>query len=260
MRVIVYMIFILQVSFAESQQPEIVTYTLKKAMNDALRKNPTATSDSGRKKLGFEIKSAWYCWMYRILKYQTLQEYQTELSDLERIAILRSKAGEDDAYETLRLLGKYAEIQTSAAISFNDIGMSHNSIRQLLFSDNAVVPADTTLPLYEIDKGFAYDAPQLVHNDTSALFRYETFIFSTTIENKQLELDNLFIRLQYYNSYGLARATHVLRSAKARYKYEEIDFTGYVDLLTEAYNIKLEYLEILNSYNQRAIQLEYYAY
>ena len=92
--------------------------------------------------------------------------------------------------------------------------MSHNFIRQLLFSDNALIPADTSLTLYEIDKGFAYDTPQPAYNDTYALFRYQTFIFAYTIENKQLELDNLFIRLQYYNSYGLNRAKQLFTMQK----------------------------------------------
>ena len=260
MRVIVCLIIILQVSFVEAQQPATSKYTLKEALDAAHRNNPAATSDSGRKNLGFDIKSAWYNWIYRILKHQTLREYQIELNDLERIAMLRSNAGEDESYETLRLLGIYAEIQTSAATSLNDISICHNRIRQLLFSVTGIVPADSGLTLYEIDKGFAHDLPQWVQNDTSAQFRYQLFIYSTTIENKELELDNLFIKLQYYNTYGLTRANHAIHFAKARFESEEIDYPVYIDQLTDAYRLKLEYLELLNNYNQSAIQLEYYAY
>jgi cobalt-zinc-cadmium resistance protein CzcA len=58
----------------------------------------------------------------------------------------------------------------------------------------------------------------------------------------------------------LVYAETLIRTAQARFKSEEIDYLELTDKMTEALQIRLEYLEILNNYNQSAVQLEYYAY
>ena len=259
MRVILIIAFLLQVSFSTGQEISENTYTLQEALKTAFSMNPSYD----RKKLAYEVKSAWHFWLFRIHKWHTLEEYQYMLGDLNRIATLRYQSGDVGFYETSALLEELADIQTSAAISANEIEISHNTICGLLMSNDRIIPADSVLSLYEIDKGTGMISPVEItgtkETDDSLTSR-QAFIHAKSVENKQLELDNLFIKLQFYNAYGLAHAETTIHTAQARFNAEEIDYFEFVEKLAEAYRIRLEYLEILNNYNQNAIQLEYYAY
>jgi cobalt-zinc-cadmium resistance protein CzcA len=66
--------------------------------------------------------------------------------------------------------------------------------------------------------------------------------------------------LQYFNTFGLNYANTIISTAFAKLKTEEIDYFEYADLICRAYNIRFEYLDAMNKYNQLAIQLEHYAY
>jgi cobalt-zinc-cadmium resistance protein CzcA len=89
---------------------------------------------------------------------------------------------------------------------------------------------------------------------------YREFVHATELENRLIELDNLFIRVHYYKSYALGRAEALINIARAKLQSEEIDYIEYSTFISEAYKIRLDYLDILNRYNQSAIQLEHYAY
>jgi outer membrane protein TolC len=263
MRVMLCIALLLQMFIADGQDKIRQSYTLDQALSIALENNPLLSTEKDRKKLKCDVKSAWYKWLYRIIKQETLQEFYITMSDLERIATLRFKSGDLDFFETSTIMRKYADIQTAAALSVNEIDMSDNTIRQLLYIDEEIIPADTNLILYEIDKSAAYiqqDDLSMLSGHDSIFFRYKAFVDERIIENKQLELDNLFIRLQFYDHFGLNHAETIIQTAEARYKSEEIDYIELTEILSEAYSIRLDYLEILNDYNQHAIQMEYNSY
>jgi hypothetical protein len=265
MRVLLIIALLLQVSATSAQADNKKVMTVDEALKLAHYSNPNALSDSGWKKLSIDIKSAWYLLLFKIHKWQTLQDYQYLLGDLDRIAALRYQAGDVELLMKSAFIGKLAEIQAATAISANEIDMTENLLQQLLFINYEIVPADTPLSLYQIDKGLdngQYLNDQLkpnVQGDT-LLRRYETFINAKSVENKQLGLDNFFIRLQYFYSFGLAHAETILQTSRVKFKTEEIDYLEFTETIAEAFKIKLEYLEILNDYNQSAIYLEYYAY
>jgi hypothetical protein len=58
----------------------------------------------------------------------------------------------------------------------------------------------------------------------------------------------------------LTHADIILQTSRAKFNAEEIDYLEFTEDIAEAFKIKLEYLETMNNYNQKAIQLEYYAY
>jgi hypothetical protein len=265
MRVILIIALLLQVSASIAQADKIQVITVEQALQTAFRNNPSTLSLPDRKKLTCDIKSAWYLWIFKIHKWQTMYEYQHLLGDLNRVATWHYQTGEIDLLEKSAFITKLADTEAATAILDIDIKIAQNHLKELLFVDDEIRAADSSLCIYQVVKtnsepekaGFqAFSGDQ---GDT-LLNKYQSFTNTITIENKQLELDGLFIRLQFYNSFGLAHAEKILHTAQVKLNTEEIDYLDFTEKIAEAFEIKLDYLETLNLYNQTAIYLEYYAY
>ncbi|MGO4912531.1 CusA/CzcA family heavy metal efflux RND transporter [Leeuwenhoekiella sp. W20_SRS_FM14] len=71
------------------------------------------------------------------------------------------------------------------------------------------------------------------------------------------QLNKFAESLAYYEQEGNALADELEKTAITSYKNGEINFFQYIQILQQAYDIKLAYLESLNSYNQVVIQLNY---
>jgi len=231
--------------------------SLDEAIHTALTGNPDLKSDSIRKHIISEIKSNWNNWIFCINKTHALQDYLQSLSDLGRIAGLRYESGDIDLYESVSIQNKMAGIVTTLAISENDIRKYKNTVRQLIYSNSDIHPRDTSFKMYEIDKFSAYKDLSIYD---SSFNEYRKFVHDLDVENRQIALDNLFFRIQYYRSFGLDYAETIITTAKAKLRAEEIDYLEYADYISEAYQIRIDYLTVLNEYNESAIQLEYYAY
>jgi cobalt-zinc-cadmium resistance protein CzcA len=83
--------------------------------------------------------------------------------------------------------------------------------------------------------------------------------YKLTSYKKQLEaqLANYTSQIIYYESEGLELAKEITRVASKSYDEGEIDFFKYIQSLETAKMIQLEYLSLLNGYNQSIIQLNY---
>ena len=66
--------------------------------------------------------------------------------------------------------------------------------------------------------------------------------------------------LEYYESEGTLLSDEILKTAIASFKNGEIDYFQYIQSIENAYEIKLEYLENLNRYNQTVISLNHLTY
>ena len=64
--------------------------------------------------------------------------------------------------------------------------------------------------------------------------------------------------LAYYESTGLQQAEAIIKAANLSYRAGEISFAELSQYLAQAIDIQRNYLEVLNQYNQSAIQLNYY--
>jgi cobalt-zinc-cadmium resistance protein CzcA len=95
-----------------------------------------------------------------------------------------------------------------------------------------------------------------------AMNELEYMAYSTdmTIENLVTELTKYFRQLQHYNEYALKQADEIIRNAKLQLDKENIGYQEFALSISQAIAIRTGYLEALNSYNQTAIQLEFYAY
>lgn len=73
---------------------------------------------------------------------------------------------------------------------------------------------------------------------------------------QQMEKNNDLIN--YYQQTGIAQAEAIIKAANLSYQSGEISFAELSQFLTQAIDIQRNYLDVLNDYNQSAIQLNYF--
>ena len=66
--------------------------------------------------------------------------------------------------------------------------------------------------------------------------------------------------LKYYEDEGTVLADEILKTATLSFKNGEINYFQYILSLENAYQIKLDYLNSLNEYNQTVIDINYLTY
>ncbi|MBN2814115.1 MAG: TolC family protein [Bacteroidales bacterium] len=244
MRTTLFIILLLQVLPGSGQSYNARAATLEEVLETAMQQNPLADSAPGKKVLVRDIKSVWHQWLYYLSRKKVLEEYTNLLNDIERITLLRYTTGDIDQLTRLHYLDKLASVQTDFVSAEIGLDMAGNNLQLLLCSQSPVVPSDSALTIYQIDKG------------TVNLNSGKNLL--TT--HKQLVLDSLFVRLQYYYQAGLPYAGALLQVQQARLAAEEIEYLEWAVEIEKAFAIKLGYLKTLNQYNQHAIELEYYAW
>jgi len=101
-------------------------------------------------------------------------------------------------------------------------------------------------------------AAQLESNYQQTVLDYENISLSTSYNQayQQLLKDNELV--SYYENTGLQQAEAILKSANIAYRAGEISFAELSLFLTQSLDIQKNYLDVLNQYNQSAIQLNYY--
>ena len=92
------------------------------------------------------------------------------------------------------------------------------------------------------EKTLAYQTQQLQMQRNSALADVE--------KNQSL--------LEFYETAGLKQAEQIMAAASLSYKSGEISFAELGQFLSQAIGIRQSYLDVLNQYNQSAIQFNYY--
>lgn len=86
---------------------------------------------------------------------------------------------------------------------------------------------------------------------------YENAI-QNEIQNLILQLDNQYNQILHYQQNMLRQADVLVRSAGSQLANESIDYLTYMESISAAIEIQMSYLEVVNGYNQTAIQLEQY--
>jgi cobalt-zinc-cadmium resistance protein CzcA len=90
------------------------------------------------------------------------------------------------------------------------------------------------------------------------ILQYDQLAMSTNYRqmNQQLQRDQEL--LNYYEQTGLAQADAIIRSSNIAYRAGELSFAELSQFLSQAIDIRKNYLDVLYQYNQSAIQLNYY--
>ncbi len=91
-------------------------------------------------------------------------------------------------------------------------------------------------------------------NEESKEYRIQLNFRYTALMAQLVKFDRA---LAYYELEGRVLADQILKTATLSFKNGEIDFFQYLQSLENAYEIELNYLENLNSYNQTVIEINY---
>lgn len=101
-------------------------------------------------------------------------------------------------------------------------------------------------------------AAEIERSYQQTLLEYERLTLNTSYNQAYQQLLKDQELLSYYESTGLAQAEAILKSANIAYRAGEISFAELSQFLTQAIDIQKNYLDVLNQFNQSAIQLNYY--
>ena len=87
---------------------------------------------------------------------------------------------------------------------------------------------------------------------------YDTQVFQTDKDNALAAIEKNSALLQFYESSGLRQADAIIKAASLGYRTGEISFAELSQFLSQAIGIRQNYLDVLNQYNQSAIQYNYF--
>jgi cobalt-zinc-cadmium resistance protein CzcA len=101
-------------------------------------------------------------------------------------------------------------------------------------------------------------AAQLEQHYQQSLLDYErlSLIINYNQAYQQLLKDQELVN--YYEGTGLAQAEEIIKSSNLAYRGGEINFAELTQYLSQAIDIQKNYLDVLNQFNQSAIQLNFY--
>ncbi len=101
-------------------------------------------------------------------------------------------------------------------------------------------------------------AANLESDYRQTLFDYEQQTLDAQVKQAMQTLDKSRQLLQYYEVTGLAQAREIIKAANLSYRGGEISFAELSQYLSQALDIRRNYLDALNQYNQNVIQLNYF--
>ena len=101
-------------------------------------------------------------------------------------------------------------------------------------------------------------AAQLEQSYQQTLLRDQQLLLSTSYRQEMEKLEKNSDLLAYYTGTGLKQADAIIKAANLAYRSGELGFAELSQYLTQAIDIQRNYLDVLNEFNQSAIQLNYY--
>jgi len=103
-----------------------------------------------------------------------------------------------------------------------------------------------------------YKAAQLEQSYQQTILTDQQLMLSTSYRQELEKLEKNSDLLGYYTSTGLQQADAIISAANLAYRSGEIGFAELSQYLAQAIDIQRNYLDVLNEFNQSAIQLNYY--
>lgn len=99
---------------------------------------------------------------------------------------------------------------------------------------------------------------QLEQNYQQSVLVYERLALVSNYNQSYQQLLKNEQLVTYYEKKGLAQAEAIIKSSNLAYRGGEINFAELSQYLSQAIDIQKNYLDVLNQYNQSAIQLNYF--
>jgi outer membrane protein TolC len=246
---VIILLLIISIENTYCQSDKIIILSIKEAL-ELSAINFTGTNTKFYEK---ELKSAYYNWIYYINQLKILEEKKTLFNDLIKIYKLKHKSGEISLVEKSVTESEYLKIEIQYKTAEYGLLISENDLKRILLIKDDLLPENDSLTRYELPPETigksVYDTLKICDNENYILYR---------------EFYNLKIRLALYDEQllfykeVLKNSQHTVSAIKLRYRNEDIEYSDYVDILNDALDFKLAYLNTLNLYNQTALKIESY--
>ena len=88
--------------------------------------------------------------------------------------------------------------------------------------------------------------------------QYQTQILKSSLSQRQTEVEKSVSGLQFYETSGLQQADEIIKAANQSYRAGEISYADFSLYLSQAIEIRKNYLDNLNAYNQAIIEFNYF--
>ncbi len=88
--------------------------------------------------------------------------------------------------------------------------------------------------------------------------QYQTQILKSSLTQRQTEVEKSLSGLQFYETSGLQQADEIIKAANQSYRAGEISYADFSLYLSQAIEIRKNYLDNLNMYNQAIIEYNYF--
>jgi hypothetical protein len=221
-------------------------------LRDALALAAANSNDTISDVYAADIKSEYCRWIYRHNKLRVLDEKRALCGLLMEKSVLHYELGETDIAGSVLPYIDYLEAESQYADAACDVRISENSLKEILFTGDSLIPESDSLVKYF---PVAQEAGNFITD--SAGGDYREFRKQREMVQLELLLKKYEDQLTYYEKImGLSK--QLVEVAADRYENEDIEYSAYAGMLGRALDLKLEYLNILNLYNQAAIRKELY--
>ena len=101
-------------------------------------------------------------------------------------------------------------------------------------------------------------AARLEKDYQQTIYQYQTQVFNGQAQQAKQALEKSYQSLEYYEMTGLAQAVSILDAANLAYKGGVISFAELSQYLSQAVDIRKNYIDALHNYNLSALQLNYF--
>lgn len=88
--------------------------------------------------------------------------------------------------------------------------------------------------------------------------QYQTQILKSSLAQRQTEVEKSVSGLQFYETLGLQQADEIIKAANQSYRAGEISYADFSLYLSQAIEIRKNYLDNLNTYNHAIIEFNYF--
>jgi cobalt-zinc-cadmium resistance protein CzcA len=88
--------------------------------------------------------------------------------------------------------------------------------------------------------------------------QYKTQILKSDLTQRQTEVEKSLSGLQFYETLGLQQADEIIKAANQSYRAGETSYADFSLYLSQAIEIRKNYLDNLNAYNHAIIEFNYF--
>ena len=199
----------------------------------------------------YDLKSHYFQYIYLIEKNVLLKEERELLRTIENDAVLAYKNGEISDIEKDQLILESLKLENEINNITYDISMAENEVKSILNVNADIIPKTDSLEMY-----ISFQLIELMQSQTNSLPDDSGLLAFLSKENGMLELSKYADNISFQRESMLPYANKIKKNAILKLKNEEIDKINYYYMLSEVFLIRETWIDLINTYNQKAIEIE----